>query len=133
MKKYYILCMIYILSIIIGPLFISNKGLLCGFMIINSYAFVMALSYFLYKYRMIRLITRVSYYDDFDCDNNYIVEDYLKYIHKLAMALFGGGSVLTVIFRILKAPIVVDISVFIILLFIWIVLGYRYSKKVSGK
>lgn len=133
MKTYYILYIIYILNIIFSPLFISNKKTLCDFLIINSYIFIVILSYYIYKYRMIKLITRVSYYSDFDCNNNYIVDNYLKYIYKLALILFGGGSVLTIIFKIIKAPIFIDISVFIILLFIWTILGYRYSKKISNK
>lgn len=129
MKKiFYILCLAYILSVFAICIFFFNKELMGRLIIISSYLFIVILCYNVYKYKAISLVSKLSYYSDFNSSEK--ANQYLKYVYKSAIILFVSGLLLTCIFHFLKISILVDIVIFLVLLFSWAILTYKFSKKI---
>ena len=130
MKKFFALCAAYVLSIVIITLFFPEKELMCRLIVISCYLFVIFLCRYIYKYNFIDLVSKISYYSDFKSKDK--ANNYLKYVYRSASLLFISGLLLTLIFHLLKITIFIDIIVFLVLLFVWAFLGYRYSKKINN-
>lgn len=130
MKKiFYALFMIYVLSIFGIILFFPSKELITRFIVISSYLFIVILCYYIYKYKSIGLVSKLSYYSDFN--SNEKSNQYLKYVYKSAITFFFSGLLLTCIFHVLRVSIFADIIIFLALLFIWAILCYKFSKKIN--
>lgn len=107
----------------------SSKELMCRLIIISSYLFIIFLCRYIYKHKLIDLVSKISYYSNFKSNNK--ANNYLKYVYKSAALFFISGLLLTLIFHLLKITIFTDIIVFLVLLLVWVILGYRYSKKIN--
>ena len=129
MKKFFALCAAYVFSIVMITFVFPKKEVMCRVIVISCYLFIIILCRYIYKLKLIDLVSKISYYSNFKSNNE--ANHYLKYVYRSASLLFISGLLLTFIFHLLKMTIFIDIIVFLVLLFVWAILGYRYSKKIN--